>query len=138
MGVLIINCLSCFIILPNVKVSLHCQDFGRGRQKTKGCVSHVKYLFEIKPNFSTRVVSTTLGYLTVQIWENYPFKNFENLFMKLHNQAFFWTFRRKLKAKKTQAEKNSSKFSKKLKQIIQKLNISPTSINFFFPQKLII
>ena len=34
----------------------------------------------------------------------------------------FWTFRKKLKAKKTQAEKNSSKFSKKLKQIIWKLN----------------
>ena len=52
--------------------------------------------------------------------------------------GFFWTFRKKLKAKKTQAEKNSSEFSKKLKQIIRKLNISPTSINFFFPQKLII
>ena len=52
--------------------------------------------------------------------------------------GFFWTFRKKLKAKKTQAEKNSSKFSKKLKQISRKLNISPTRINFFFPQKLII
>ena len=31
-----------------------------------------------------------------------------------YNQAFFWTFQKKLKAKKTQAEKNSSKFSKKL------------------------
>ena len=33
--------------------------------------------------------------------------------------GFFWTFRKKLKAKKTQAEK-------KLKQIIQKLNNLPT------------
>ena len=46
--------------------------------------------------------------------------------------GFFWTFRKKLKAKKTQAEKNSNKFSKKLKQISRKLNISPTRINFFF------
>ena len=60
------------------------------------------------------------------------------LIISITSQAFFWTFRKKLKAKKTQAEKNSSKLYKKLKQIIRKLNISPTSINFFFPQKLII
>ena len=42
-------------------------------------------------------------------------------------QAFFWTFRKKLKAKKTQAEK-------KLKQIIPKLNNLPTK-NLFFAQK---
>jgi len=35
--------------------------------------------------------------------------------------AVFWTFRKKLKAKKTQAN-----FQKKLKQIIQKLNNLPS------------
>ena len=45
----------------------------------------------------------------------------------MFNQAFFWTFRKKLKAKKTQAEK-------KLKQIIPKLNNLPTK-NLFFAQK---
>jgi len=34
-------------------------------------------------------------------------------------QAFFWTFRKKLKGKKTQAEK-------KLKQIFEKLYLLPT------------
>ena len=38
---------------------------------------------------------------------------------------------KKLKAKKTQAEKNSSKISKKLQQIIQNLNILPTGIKVF-------
>ena len=37
----------------------------------------------------------------------------------------------KLKAKKIQAKKNSSKFSEKLKQIIQKRNNSPTKTIFF-------
>ena len=40
-------------------------------------------------------------------------------------------------SKKTQGQKNSRNFSKKLKQIIWKLNILPTKINFFFFQKLI-
>ena len=31
------------------------------------------------------------------------------LIISITSQAFFWTFRKKLKAKKTQAEKNSSK-----------------------------
>ena len=43
-------------------------------------------------------------------------------------QAFFWTFRKKLKAKK-----NSSR--KKLKQIIRKLNILPTGMDFFLLPK---
>ena len=41
-------------------------------------------------------------------------------------QAFFWTFRKKLKAKKTQAEKKLKQIFEKLKQIIQKLNNLPT------------
>ena len=43
-----------------------------------------------------------------------------------YKQAFFWTFRKKLKAKKTQAEKKLKQIFKKLKQIIQKLNNLPT------------
>ena len=39
---------------------------------------------------------------------------------------FFWTFRKKLKAKKTQAEKKLKRIFEKLKQIIQKLNNLPT------------
>jgi len=42
-------------------------------------------------------------------------------------QAFFWTFqKKKLKAKKTQAEKKLKQIFEKLKQIIQKLNNLPT------------
>ena len=41
-------------------------------------------------------------------------------------QAFFGTFRKKLKAKKTQAEIKLKQIFKKLKQIIQKLNNLPT------------
>ena len=41
-------------------------------------------------------------------------------------QAFFWTFRKKLKAKKTQAENKLKQIFEKLKQIIQKLNNLPT------------
>ena len=40
--------------------------------------------------------------------------------------GFFWTFRKKLKAKKTQAEKKLKQIFEKLKQIIQKLNNLPT------------
>ena len=43
-----------------------------------------------------------------------------------YNQAFFWTFQKKLKAKKTQAEKKLKQIFEKLKQIIQKLNNLPT------------
>ena len=49
-------------------------------------------------------------------------------------QAFFWTFRKKLKAKKTQAEKKLKQIFEKLKQIIQKLNNLPTK-NWLFAQK---
>ena len=42
------------------------------------------------------------------------------------SQAFFWTFRKKLKAKKTQAEKKLNRIFEKLKLIIQKLNNLPT------------
>ena len=45
--------------------------------------------------------------------------------------GFFWTFRKKLKAKKTQAEKKLKQIFEKLKQIIQKLNNSPTKTIFF-------
>ena len=41
-------------------------------------------------------------------------------------QAFFWTFRKKLKAKITQAEKKLKQIFEKLKQIIQKLNNLPS------------
>ena len=53
-------------------------------------------------------------------------------------RLFFGHFEKNSRPKKLKQKKNSSKFSKKLKQIIRKLNISPTRINFFFPQKLII
>ena len=43
-----------------------------------------------------------------------------------HAQAFFWTFRKKLKAKKTQAEKKLKQIFENLKQIIQKLYNLPT------------
>ena len=48
--------------------------------------------------------------------------------------GFFWTFRKKLKAKKTQAEKKLKQIFEKLKQIIQKLNNLPTK-NLLFAQK---
>ena len=48
--------------------------------------------------------------------------------------GFFWTFRKKLKARKTQAEKKLKKVSEKLKQIIPKLNNLPTK-NWFIAQK---
>ena len=72
-----------FEFLQNIakRQSVIVTHFGRGRWKTKGCVSNVKYIFDIKPNFSARVVSTPLGYLTVQIWEKYPLKYFENCFL---------------------------------------------------------
>jgi len=48
----------------------------------------------------------------------------------MHSYIFiirlFWTIRKKLKAKKTQAEKKLKQILEKLKQIIQKLNNSPT------------
>ena len=50
------------------------------------------------------------------------------------SQAFFWTFRKKLKAKITQAEKKLKQIFEKLKQIIQKLNNLPTK-NLLFAQK---
>ena len=41
-------------------------------------------------------------------------------------EAFFGTFRKKLKAKKTQGKKKLKQIFEKLKQIIQKLNNLPT------------
>ena len=58
-------------------------------------------------------------------WEYKMTQNVINVTIKV-TSGFFWTFRKKLKAKKTQAKKKLKQIFKKLKQIIQKLNNLPT------------
>jgi len=50
---------------------------------------------------------------------------------KLRSQAFFWTFRKKLKAKKSQAKKNSSKFSKNSSKSFTNSIICQVKTDFF-------
>ena len=69
-----------------------------------------------------------------QLLKSYYSEKIEPYLLVTYIQAFFWTFRKKLKAKKTQAEKKLKQIFKKLKQIIPKLNNLPTK-NLFFAQK---
>ena len=49
---------------------------------------------------------------------------------------FFWTFRKKTQAQKTQGWKNSREFSEKLKPFLEKLKILPTQLdNIWDPKK---
>ena len=60
-------------------------------------------------------------------WTTQPSRSFGEQFFRLwHQPGFFLDISKKLKPKKTQAEKNLKQIFEKLKQIIQKLNNLPT------------